>query len=149
VGENINWLQTDYSFAIVVGVYVWRNMGFNLILALAGLAAIPKDYYEWAAVEGMGRIKMFFKITVVYLVPSLFIMFVMSFISSFRIFRELYMLAGSYPHERIYMIQHFMNNQFARLNYQNLTTAAFVLTLGITVFMIMFFIVDKKAEFTE
>jgi multiple sugar transport system permease protein len=148
-GENVNWLQTDYSFAIVVGVYVWRNMGFNLILALAGLAAIPKDYYEWAAVEGMGRIKMFFKITVVYLVPSLFIMFVMSFISSFRIFRELYMLAGSYPHERIYMIQHFMNNQFARLNYQNLTTAAFVLTLGITVFMVMFFTVDKKVEITD
>jgi multiple sugar transport system permease protein len=149
VGENINWLQTDYSFAIVVGVYVWRNMGFNLILALAGLVGIPKDYYEWAAVEGMGRIKMFFKITIVYLVPSLFIMFVMSFISSFRIFRELYMLAGSYPHERIYMIQHFMNNQFARLNYQNLTTAAFALTLGITVFMIIFFMVDKKAEFGE
>lgn len=72
-------------------------MGFNLILALAGLASIPKDYYEWAAVEGMGRVRMFVKITVIYLVPTLFIMFVMSFINSFRIFRELYMLAGSYP----------------------------------------------------
>jgi len=149
VGENINWLETDYSFAIVVGVYVWRNMGFNLILALAGLASIPKDYYEWAAVEGMGRVRMFFKITVVYLVPSLFIMFVMSFISAFRIFRELYMLAGNYPHERIYMIQHFMNNNFARLNYQNLTTAAFVMTLAITVLMVAFFMIDKKTEMGE
>ena len=149
MGENINWLHTDYSFAIVVGVYVWRNMGFNLILALAGLANIPKAYYEWAAVEGMGRIRMFFKITIVYLVPALFIMFVMSFINTFRIFRELYMLAGSYPHENIYMIQHFMNNQFFRLNYQNLTTAAFVMTLVITVFMTAFFVIDKKAEFIE
>ena len=149
VGENINWLETDYSFAIVVGVYVWRNMGFNLILALAGFASIPKDYYEWAAVEGMGRVRMFFKITVVYLVPSLFIMFVMSFISAFRIFRELYMLAGNYPHESIYMIQHFMNNNFARLNYQNLTTAAFVMTLAITVLMVAFFMIDKKTEIGE
>ena len=149
LGENIDWIKTDYSFAIVVNIYIWKNMGFNLVLALAGLASIPKDYYEWAAVEGMGRIRMFFKITVVYLVPALFTMFVMSFINSFKIFREVYMLAGSYPNEKIYMLQHYMNNQFTRLNYQNLTTAAFVITLVITVFMIVFFIVDKKAEFGE
>lgn len=149
LGENIDWLETDYSFVIVVGVYIWRNMGFNLVLVLAGFANIPKDYYEWAAVEGMGRIRMFFKITVVYLTPALFIMLVMSFINSFKIFREVYMLAGSYPNEKIYMLQHYMNNQFTRLNYQNLTTAAFVITLVITTFMIVFFIVDKKAEFGE
>jgi multiple sugar transport system permease protein len=124
LGENTDWIQSDYSFIIAVGLYIWKNMGFNLVLALAGLANIPKDYYEWAAVEGMGRTRMFFKITVVYLVPALFIMFVMSFINSFKVFRELYMLAGSYPNEKIYMLQHYMNNQFSRLNYQNLTTAA-------------------------
>jgi multiple sugar transport system permease protein len=149
LGENTNWLETEHSFAIAVAVYVWKNMGFNLILALAGLANIPKDYYEWASVEGMGKTRMFFKITLTYLVPALFIMFVMSFISSFKVYRELYMLAGSYPNENIYMLQHYMNNQFARLNYQNLTTAAFVVTFVITVFMIVFFIADKKADFGE
>lgn len=149
LGENIDWLQTEYSFVIVVGVYIWKNMGFNLVLALAGLANIPKDYYEWAAVEGMGKWRMFFKITIVYLIPALFIMFVMSFINSFKIFREIYMLAGSYPNEKIYMLQHYMNNQFSRLNYQNLTTSAFVMTFVITAFMITFFIIDKRAEFGE
>jgi len=149
LGENTNWLETEYSFAIAVAVYVWKNMGFNLVLALAGLANIPKDYYEWASVEGMGKMRAFFKITLVYLVPALFIMFVMSFISSFKVYRELYMLAGSYPNENIYMLQHYMNNQFARLNYQNLTTAALVITLIITAFMIVFFIADKKADYGE
>jgi len=149
LGENIDWLQTEYSFVIVVGVYIWKNMGFNLVLALAGLANIPKDYYEWAAVEGMGKWRMFYKITIVYLIPALFIMFVMSFINSFKIFREIYMLAGSYPNEKIYMLQHYMNNQFSRLNYQNLTTSAFVMTFVITAFMITFFIIDKRAEFGE
>ena len=146
---NTDWLQTDASFAIAVAVFVWKNMGFNLILALAGLANIPKDYYEWAAVEGMGKVRMFFKITLVYLVPALFIMFVMSFISSFKVYRELYMLAGNYPNENIYMLQHYMNNQFARLNYQNLTTSAFVTTFIISVLMVIFFIVDKKSDFGE
>lgn len=149
LSENTDWLQTEYSFVIVVGVYIWKNMGFNLVLALAGLANIPKDYYEWAAVEGMGKWRMFFKITIVYLIPALFIMFVMSFINSFKIFREIYMLAGSYPNEKIYMLQHYMNNQFSRLNYQNLTTSAFVMTFVITAFMITFFIIDKRAEFGE
>lgn len=146
---NTDWLQTDYSFAIAVAVYIWKNMGYNLVLALAGLANIPKEYYEWAAVEGMGKIRMFFKITLIYLIPALFIMFVMSFINSFKVFRELYMLAGSYPNEKIYMLQHYINNQFSALNYQNLTTAAFATTLVITAFMVVFFIIDKKSEFGE
>jgi len=146
---NINWLETDRAFAIAVGLYIWKNLGFNLVLALAARANIPKDYYEWASVEGMGKMRMFFKITIVYLVPGLFIMFVMSFINSFRVYRELYMLAGSHPHQSIYMLQHYMNNQFSWLNYQNLTTSAFVITLVVSVFMIVFFVIDKKSDFGE
>ena len=146
LNTNTNWLETEHAFAIVVGLYIWKNLGFNLVLALAARANIPKDYYEWSAVEGMGKMRMFLKITLVYLVPGLFIMFVMSFINSFRIFRELYMLAGSHPHQSIYMLQHYMNNQFFWLNYQNLTSAAFVITFVISVFMILFFVIDKKVD---
>jgi len=149
LGVTTDWLQTDASFAIAVAVYVWKNMGYNLVLILAGLSSIPKDYYEWAAVEGMGNVRMFFKITFVYLTPALFIAFVMSFINSFKVYRELYMLAGSYPQEKIYMLQHYMNNQFARLNYQNLTSASFVITLLIAALVIVFFVVDKKMEFGD
>ena len=146
---NTDWLQTNHAFTIAVGLYIWKNLGFNLVLALAARANIPNEYYEWAAVEGMGKIHMFFKITVIYLVPGLFIMFVMSFINVFRIYRELYMLSGNYPHQRIYMLQHYMNNQFMWLNRQNLTTSAFVVTVAITAFMVGFFVIDKKAEFFE
>ncbi len=146
---NTDWLQTDYSFAIAVTVYIWKNMGYNLVLTLAGLSDIPKEYYKWAAIEGMGSVRAFFMITLVYLTPTLFIMFVMSFISSFKVYRELYMLAGSYPNEKIYMLQHYINNQFAALDYQNLASASFVITLTIAVFVIFFFVADKKSEFGE
>ena len=146
---NTDWLKTNHSFAIAAGVYLWKNMGYNLVLAFAGLANIPKDYYEWSAAEGMGRMRMFFRITLVYMVPALFVMFVMSFIGSFKVYRELYMLAGNYPNEKIYMLQHYMNNQFAALDYQNLTAAAFVITLVIAAFMTAFLIIDKKASFGE
>jgi len=146
---NTDWLQTNHAFTIAVGLYIWKNLGFNLVLAMAARANIPKDYYEWAAVEGMGKMRMFFKITIIYLVPGMFIMFVMSFINSFRIYRELYMLSGNYPHDSIYMLQHYMNNQFMWLNRQNLTASAFVITFAIAIFMIVFFVIDKKSEFGE
>ncbi|MCL2356019.1 MAG: sugar ABC transporter permease [Defluviitaleaceae bacterium] len=149
LGVNTDWLQTDHAFTIAVGLYIWKNLGFNLVLALAARANIPKEYYEWSAVEGMGKIRMFFKITIIYLVPGLFIMFVMSFINSFRIYRELYMLSGNYPHQSIYMLQHYMNNQFMWLNRQNLTTSAFVVTFVIAAFMVAFFIIDKKSHYGE
>ena len=149
LGANTDWLQMEYSFAIAVGVYVWKNMGFNLVLALAGLTDIPRAYYEWAALEGMGGARMFFRITLIYMAPSIFIMFVMSFINAFKAYRELYMLAGSYPNERIYMLQHYMNNQFAKLDYQNLTVASFVITFIIAAFMAMYFAFEKKLAFGE
>ncbi|MDR2889224.1 MAG: sugar ABC transporter permease [Lachnospiraceae bacterium] len=149
LGVTTGWISTGHSFAIAVGVYLWKNMGYNLVLALAGLSSIPKEYYEWSEVEGMGRIGSFFRITIVYLVPTLFIMFVMSFISSFKVYRELYMLAGNYPNENIYMLQHYMNNQFEQLNYQNLTAAAFVITVAVSVLCVLFFILDRKTDFGE
>jgi multiple sugar transport system permease protein len=142
-----DWLQTDYAFAIAVGVYIWKNMGYNLVLALAGLAAIPPEYYEWAAVEGMGRVRAFFRITIPYLIPSLFIMLVMSFINSFKVYRELYMLAGSYPNETIYMLQHYINNQFNMLNYQNLTAASLVITVIIALPVVIFFTKEKGTAY--
>jgi multiple sugar transport system permease protein len=149
LGVTTGWLQTEASFAIAVGAYIWKNLGYNLVLVLAGHANIPPDYYEWARVEGMGRVRMFFRITLVYLTPSLFIMFVMAFINSFKVYRELYMLAGTYPHEKIYMLQHYMNNQFSSLNYQILTSASFVIIALISVFVTAFFIKDRKTETGE
>jgi len=149
LGENINWLQTDKAFMIAVSMYIWRNMGYNLVLIMAGLANIPNEYYELASVEGMGKTRQFFEITTTYLIPSLFIVLVMSFINSFKVFREIYMLCGNYPNENIYMLQHYMNNQFASLNYQNLTTASIIITAVITICVIIFFVIDKKSAFGE
>ena len=131
VDDPINWLNTDYALPIITLIYIWKNAGFNMLLFLAGLQFIPKVYYELASVEGMSSIRQFFNITIVYLTPTTFLVFIMSMINSFRAFREIYLLAGAYPHPSIYMLQHFINNQFAMLNYQRMATASYILTLCI------------------
>ena len=50
-------------------------------------------------------------------------------INSFKVFREIYLLTGKYPYEGLYMLQHFMNNTFASLDYQKLSAAAVLMAI--------------------
>ncbi|MDK8180269.1 sugar ABC transporter permease [Paenibacillus sp. UMB4589-SE434] len=122
--ERIDWMKSDWSMGVLVAVYTWKNIGYNIILFLAGLQSIPKDYYETADLEGAGRFHKLIHITLVYLTPTMFFVILMSIINSFKVFRETYLIAGDYPHDRIYMLQHYMNNMFLSLNIQKLTAAA-------------------------
>jgi len=142
--DPINWLNTDAALYIIVLIFMWKNVGFNIILYLAGLNLIPKEYYENAAMEGAGRVRQFFSITLVYLMPTTFMVFLMSIVQSFRAFREIFLLTGAHPHTSIYMLQHYMNNMFASLNYQRLATASYILTIGIVAVVLVMFFMQKR-----
>ncbi|MDG0809027.1 carbohydrate ABC transporter permease [Cohnella rhizosphaerae] len=121
---RIDWLQSDWAMPTLVAMYVWKNVGYDMILFLAGLLSIPQSYYETARIEGAGRLRQLTHITLVYLTPTTVFVILISIINSFKVFRETYLLAGDYPYDRIYMLQHYMNNMFFSLDIQKLTSAA-------------------------
>jgi multiple sugar transport system permease protein len=121
----VDWLNSNFAMAYMVLIFLWKNTGFNLILFQAGLDFIPKEYYEYATVEGAGKIRRFFTVTVTCLQPTFLLAFVMSAVNSFKVFREVYMLTGTHPDNSIYLLQHFINNQFSYLNYQRMSSASF------------------------
>lgn len=127
----IDWMKTDWARMVVVIVYLWKNIGYNMVLFLAGLQNIPVEYYESADIDGAGALKKLFRITLIYLTPTTFFIFIISIINSFKVFRETYLISGAYPHDSIYMLQHYMNNMFSNLDYQKLTSAAFIMSLFI------------------
>ncbi len=131
--KRIDWMQSNWSMSIVVVMYLWKNIGYDMVLLLAGLQSIPKDYYETASLEGAGRWYQFRHITLVYLTPTLFFVVLISIIHSFKVFRETYLLAGDYPYDRLYMLQHYMNNMFSQLDVQKLTAAATLMVACIVV----------------
>jgi multiple sugar transport system permease protein len=139
-----DWLESDKALYVVILVYLWKNIGYNMILFLAGLQNIPADYYEAASMDGAGAFRKWYNITLVYLTPTTFFVLIMSIINSFKVFRETYLLAGEYPHESIYMLQHFMNNMFKSLDYQKLTSAAFLMALVIVALVFIFFMVERR-----
>lgn len=119
-----DWMNTKYAFAILVFSYVWKNLGYSIILWLAGLAMIPKEIYEAAKVDGAGEMSCFFKITVPNLWPAFFTIAVLSLINSFKVFREAYLVAGDYPQQSIYLLQHLFNNWFQDLSLDKMAAGA-------------------------
>lgn len=132
----IDWINTDFSILLIVIMFLWKNVGYNLILILAGLSFIPGEYYEYASVEGANVIQKFFYITLLNLIPTSILVGIMSIINSFKVFKEIYLLTGAYPNKSVYMLQHYLNNQFTAANYQKLASASFI------VFIIIFLIVN-------
>lgn len=142
--ERVDWMKTDAARNVIIVVYLWKNIGYNVILFLAGLQQIPKDYYETAQIEGAGRLRQFGSITLVYLTSTMFFVVIMSIINSFKVFRETYLIAGDYPHDSIYMMQHYMNNMFTSLDIQKLTAAATLMVGCILLIVMGLFALERR-----
>ncbi|WP_026021118.1 carbohydrate ABC transporter permease [Paenibacillus senegalensis] len=141
--ERMDWMNTEMARYVIIVVYLWKNIGYNVILFLAGLQQIPKDYYETAQMEGAGRLQQFTGITLVYLLPTMFFVIILSIMNSFKVFRETYLIAGDYPHDSIYMLQHYMNNMFTSLDIQKLTAAAVLMVGCILLIVIGLFALER------
>lgn len=144
----VDWMETEWARLVVLVVYLWKNIGYNIVLFLAGLQNIPYEYYEVAHIDGAGSWKKFINITLVYLTPTTFFVFIMSIVNSFKVFRETYLISGEYPHSSIYMLQHYMNNMFMSLDYQKLTTAAFIMAAFIYMLVLLLFVLERRINET-
>ncbi len=140
--DKIDWLQSQFAPVVVLLLFLWKNLGYNMILFMAALNNIPKELLEVADVEGAGEMYKFFAIKLRYLSPTVLFVTILSLINSFKVFREVYLLAGSYPYETLYTLQHFMNNTFDSLDYQKLSAAAVLMALVMVVIIALLF----KAE---
>ena len=133
--QTTDWMNTGASFYVLVISYIWRNLGYDVVLWMAGLSAIPAALYEAAKVDGAGEWKCFTKITLPNLLPSLFTIVVLSVLNAFKVFREAYLVAGDYPQEKMYLLQHLFNNWYRDLSLDKMSAAAVV--TGLVIFLLI------------
>ena len=145
-GQRVQWLQGVELRLPVVLLFLWKNLGFCVIVFLAALQAIPVSLYEYASLEGAGFIRQAFSITLPMIVPSAFLVFILSFVNAFRIFKEVYFIGGAYPEEPLYTLQNYMNNMYSRLNYQNVTTAAYSFAVIVFALFGLLFFLQNRAQ---
>lgn len=128
--ERVLWQEEALRAPIVI-MYIWKNVGFSVVLFASALAAVHPSLYEYAALEGAGWWRQAFRITLPQIIPTAFLVFVLAWVNAFKIFKEAYFIGGDYPTPQIYTLQHFMNNKFAKLEYQDVTTAAYIFAVGV------------------
>lgn len=130
--EGKDWMHTDAAFLVLVFSYIWKNVGYDVILWMAGLQAVSESIYEAAEVDGAGAWKSFYYITLPNIRPTAFTVVILSFLNSFKVFREAYLVAGNYPQEKIYLMQHLFNNWFSQLSVDKMAAGSVLLCVVIT-----------------
>lgn len=137
--DRVFWLEGAALRVPIVLLYIWKNLGFSVVIFTAALQAVPESLYEYASLEGAGYLKREFYITLPQILPTAFLVLVLAIVNAFKIFKEVYFIGGAYPDESIYTLQHYMNNKFSKLDYQDVTTAAYSFAvIVIALFLLMY-----------
>ena len=137
--ERVMWLESGALRVPIILLYVWKNMGFSVVIFSAALQSLPDEYYEFAMLEGAGPVRQARSITLPLILPTAFLVFVLAWVNAFKIFKEVYFIGGAYPRDEVYTLQHFMNNRFTKLEYQDVTTAAYSFALIVLVFFALLY----------
>lgn len=131
--DSVPWLTSDTAAPIVVIlVYVWQNFGFSFLLFLGGLAAIPRDVYEAAAIDGATGWRQFRRITLPLLSPTTLVASVMAIIAALQIFDQPYVLTRGGPGDSTRtVVMVIYENAFQQLEFGRASALGIVLTLVI------------------
>lgn len=144
--EGRDWMNSGAAFPVLVFSYIWKNLGYDMVLWSAGLSGIPKEQYEAARVSGAGGVQCFWYITLPQMRSTAVMTGVLSFVNAFRVFREAYLIAGEYPHDSIYMLQHLFNNWFTKLDIEKMSAAAVLLAAGMSGLLLLIEWWNSKEE---
>ena len=141
--DKIDWLNSAYAQVVLVVLFLWKNLGYNMILFMAALSSMPKDILEVAVLESASPFQIFWHIKLRYMSSTILFVTIMSLINSFKVFREIYLLKGDYPYDTMYMLQHFMNNTFGRLDYQKMSAAAIMMAVVMVIIIGILFLTEN------
>ncbi len=142
-GGKIDFLKSDKAQIVIVVLFLWKNLGYNMILFMAALSSIPRDLLEVAALEHASKFQVFWYVKVRYMSSTILFVAIMSLINSFKVFREIYLMTGEYPYSSLYMMQHFMNNTFISLDYQKLSSAAIIMFVVVSALVYVMYQVEN------
>ena len=97
---RLKWLRgAETSMLSIIIMSVWKNMGLNMVIYLAGLQGIPPHLYEAAEIDGAGRVSTFFRITLPLLAPTTFFVVIVYFIGALQIFVQVFIMTSGANNE--------------------------------------------------
>ncbi len=144
--KSINWLSDpDYALIALMIIGIWKRIGYNMVLFLAGLQVIPRTYYEAADIDGASTFSKFTSITWPLLSPTTLFVTVMQFIASFRVFVSVSVITRGGPANSTRVITFYLyENAFAYLKFGYAAAISVVMFLMMVVFTLIQFRFSKR-----
>jgi multiple sugar transport system permease protein len=146
-GERLpQWLgSTTWAMPAIIFMSIWKNLGYNMVLFLAGLQGIADHYYEAAEIDGASKTQQFFFITLPLLTPTIFFVFIMSLIGSFQVFQQaLIMSEGGPANATNTIVLYLYQNGFLYLKMGYASAMAYILFGIIMLITLIQFMSQKK-----
>src|SRR5512139_122084 len=140
------WLCTDKAMYAVIVVNIWGAVGEGMIIFLAGLTAIPREYYEAASLDGASDSQQFFRITIPLITPSIFFQTLMSTINAFQAYDYIYMLTrrGQGDSSVPVVVFSIYRNAWNFFNYGGASAQAVQLTVIVAALMAFYFWLERR-----
>ncbi len=132
-GSRISFLtNAQWAQFWVVAISVWAQMGFFTLILLAGLQAIPSELYESASIDGANEWQSFWSVTLPLLMPTMFVVIVLSLIRAVQVFDQVFAFTGGGPGTAtLYMVQYIYQTGFANQTKQYGLAAAASLVMAL------------------
>lgn len=130
-GSRIDFMEGTASFGVLVGTYLWKNLGYTVVLWFAALKTVPTEVLEAAKVDGAGKIRCFIHVTLPSLKGAAYTISLLSLLNTFKVFREAYLINGAYPPREIYLLQHVFNNWYTKLDLDKMAAGAVLTALAL------------------
>ena len=144
--QPVCWLCRGTAMYAVVIVNIWGAIGEGMIIFLAGLTAIPREYYEAAEIDGANGFHQFFRITVPLITPSIFFQTLISTINAFQAYDYIYMLTrqGGGDSSVPVVVFSIYRNAWNFFNYGGASAQAVELTVIVAVLMAFYFWLERR-----
>ena len=139
-------LNGPAALPLTLLLYLLRNMGYLSIILMSTIRALPAEYQESCRLDGGREYGYIFHILIPLVSPSLLFSGIVAVMNYFLLFRDVYMIYGDTPPRQLYMLQHFMNNNFYKLNYQRLGAAAFLTVLCLSAFVVAVLLLQRSVK---
>lgn len=147
----VSWLSNPHVALIsVIILDVWKNVGFAMLIAMAGLQSISSEYYDAAKVDGAGGIRTFWRITLPLLSPTILFLLTMNTIGAFKVFESIVVLTSGGPGDASRSLVMYIYEQGFKSFHMGYASAISLLLLGLIVLVtIIQFVFSKRWTFYE
>lgn len=137
--------SSQWAMPAIIIVSVWRNMGYYMILYLAGLQGIPRELYEASSMDGAGKWRQFLNVTVPSLRPTTFFVMIMLTINSFKVFDLVQVMTEGGPGRSTnVLVYQIYNEAFVNFRFGYASAISFVLFIIVLTITVVQFQIDKK-----